>query len=249
MRFTVCCAVLGACRGYALGKPGATPLAADIDGDRDNWEEALRLLRHMERDRVRADSAFYSATMDTCSRGSAWAHALGFLETMAFRHADLNVEAYNAALRTSEVIGAWPEAMELQRTMSSCLIEADTSTFSASIKTCEDSCEWERSIALFALFRHVARTRVKMDTIMFNAAMSCSVRASAWIKAWRMLRSMARRSVQADKETYVTTMTGVMEGGGWQWALPCLEMMREGGMTLPERTRSTLRLLSGGAVL
>lgn len=229
-------ALTGVAQGYVPTRRGASE---------EDWTEALRLLESMARQRVEAAEPAFSAGIDGCARGSAWAQALGLLGQLSERHVEPSAQAYNAGIRATEVLGAWPEAFELQRAMEYRGISHDSSTYSASISSCMCMGAWERSVAIFALFRNIAQTRLRMDTTMFNAALTCSVGSSHWHKAWRMLRSMSRRNVEADRATYATTMAGVMGGGGWHWALSVLGIMEEGGLVLPAgKEREALKLLS-----
>jgi len=239
------------CTGISLGaacvmEPTAIvtqPHHEEAESQEADWVKALEMFEQMERDRVKMDCAVYTSTIGASCKGSSWAQSMALLEVMGYRKVEPSVASYNEAIRTSETIWMWAEALDFQRTLGRYHIEADTNTYSAAIKVCQTTDQWDRSVSLFALFRKVAQARVRMDTTMFNAAMSCSAQASSWAGAWRMLRSMSRRQVRADRETYTTTMLGVMEGGGWQWALPVLEMMRDGRLALPTRTVAQLKFL------
>eukprot|EP00439_Symbiodinium_sp_Y106_P062155 s2220_g9.t1 len=124
---------------------------------RQEWEQAVEVLRQMSAAEVEADIITFSAIISACEADEQWAFALAVLEVIA----------NNAAIAACAAVGEWAQAAVILYTMRS----PDVVSFNSAIAACEAGANWQMAACL--LQDEMNETQgTKPDLITYSAAIS-----------------------------------------------------------------------------
>ncbi|CAJ1365244.1 unnamed protein product, partial [Effrenium voratum] len=160
---------------------------------RQEWQQAVAVLRGMLQAEVEPDIITFSAVISACEADGEWSYALYTLQEMVSRHISPNIIACNACIAACAAAGRWKEATRL---LSSMPCRPDVVSYN-SVLACERALNWRICVQLLEEMRTAG---VGADAFTYNSAIA--VLDSQWQVAVHLLREMASSQLQPDLVTY-----------------------------------------------
>eukprot|EP00434_Breviolum_minutum_P001249 symbB.v1.2.001095.t1/scaffold33.1/size517934/47 len=175
------------------------------------WEKGLGLLQDLEDKVLQPDIVAFTATINVCEKAGKWQEAMQVLEWLLSSFMEPNVVAFTCALRACAGHGS-VKALTLLQTMTAWQVSPNIITYNTAISACGD---WQEAIQLLEL----ARSKLKLDTISFNAAISACARVGAWEQAIFLLHEIQTSEIQMNLRTFNAGITAFETTTQWQQSL------------------------------
>ena len=204
------------------------------------WQQALQILAHMQRQGMSPDISAYKVCMDLCQKCSQWREALKLLADMESHSLrpdeesfllgleacirQPSTEAYNTLLMICRQYGNW--------VMAAVAIEglkvANVTSYNLAMAACIPEAP---HIAIDILDMMIKSSELAPDIITFNTALEAfglmSPTYKPWQKALLLLAEMQEKHVDPDVNSYNMAIHTCNRGCQWQLALQLLHDMQE----------------------
>ncbi|CAK8989717.1 unnamed protein product, partial [Durusdinium trenchii] len=223
-------------------KAKALASAADDQGNsllrafvkKAQWQRALNLIHHMQRDQTTPDMVSFNSTLSACEKGNRWEYGLHFfsqlqtagnksgLSSTSSDWADLSMDhfTFSILMKLCSHGKLWREALEILKASD---VHIDLVGWNALMAVCEKSFAWPSCLHLLATTSSFA---LQADLVSLNTTLSACARTRGWQLSLHLLSESLLTNLQPDIISYNSVITAC-SGHHWPLALHLLFFSRQ----------------------